>query len=69
MKAFRTTLLILFATVLSTQAIRHVHLYVIGYEEPLAVSAPGFPGIQQRVRMEELTGEDGSTQPCAPQHG
>jgi hypothetical protein len=57
MKAFQTTLLILFAAVLSTQAIRHVHLYVIGYEEPLAASAPGFVELKKRVRMEESTDE------------
>jgi hypothetical protein len=57
MKGFQTTLLILFAAVLSTQAIRHVHLYVIGYEEPLAVSAPGYPQAQQQVRLEESTDE------------
>ena len=53
MKAFQTTLLILFAAVLTTQAIRHVHLYVIGYEEPYAVTAQGFP--QEQERLEEPT--------------
>mgnify|MGYP001817405426 CR=1 FL=1 len=53
MKAFQTTLLILFAAVLTTQAIRHVHLYVIGYEEPYAVTAQGFP--QEQARLEEST--------------
>ena len=58
MKAFQTTLLILFAAILSTQAIRHVHLYVIGYEEPLAVTAPGFPAeVREKIRMEESTDE------------
>ncbi|MBT8082550.1 MAG: hypothetical protein KJP08_01005 [Gammaproteobacteria bacterium] len=58
MKAFQITLLILFAAVLSTQAIRHVHLYATGYEEPLSVTAPGFPAeARMRIRMEESTDE------------
>ena len=56
MKGFQTTLLILFAAVLSTQAIRHVHLYAIGYEEPIAVTAPGFPAeARAQVRLEDST--------------
>ncbi len=58
MKAFQTTLLILFAAILTTQAIRHVHLYVIGYEEPFPVTAPGFPAeARAQARMEESTDE------------
>jgi DNA repair exonuclease SbcCD ATPase subunit len=43
--------------VLSAQAIRHVHVYSIGYEESIIAAAGEFYGVTEEVRMKESTDE------------
>jgi len=57
MKGLQVTLLILFSCALSTQAIRHVHVYMIGYEESILAPAETFYNVTEEVRMEESTDE------------
>ena len=57
MKSLQLTFLIIFACVFSTQAIRHVHVYVIGYEESILAPSEAFYDFQEEVRMEESTDE------------
>jgi uncharacterized membrane protein len=57
MKGLQITLLILFSCVLSTQAIRHVHVYTIGYEESMLAPVETFYNVTEEVRMEESTDE------------
>lgn len=57
MKGLQITFLIIFGCVLSTQAIRHVHVYTIGYEESILASAEAFYEMTEEVRMEESTDE------------
>lgn len=61
MKGFQITFFIIFTFILSTQAIRHVHNYAFGYEEPVVASVEQNYGMQQAIRqegsMEELLAE------------
>lgn len=57
MKGLQVTFLIIFGCVLSTQAIRHVHVYTIGFEESILAPAEAFYEVTEEVRMEESTDE------------
>jgi hypothetical protein len=55
MKGFQKTLLILVCAALCTQLVRHVHVYVIGYEESILAPAGAYYEFKEQVRMEEST--------------
>ena len=57
MKGLQITFLIIFGCLLSMQAIRHVHVYTIGYEESILAPAESFYQMTEEVRMEESTDE------------
>jgi hypothetical protein len=57
MRGFQTTLLIIACGVLTTQFVRHVHVYAIGYEESILAPADVYYEVQEEVRLEESTGE------------
>ena len=57
MKGFQITLLVLFGCAFSTQAIRHVHVYTVGYEESVLAPAEAFYEMQEQVRLEASTDE------------
>ena len=57
MKGFQITFLLIFACIFSTQAIRHVHVYAIGYEEPITAPAGAYYDMKEQVRMQESTEE------------
>ncbi len=57
MKGFQITFLILFGCALSTQAIRHIHVYAIGYEESIIAATGPFYEFTEEVRLEESTEE------------
>jgi len=57
MKNLQITFLIIFGCVLSTQAVRHVHIYVFGFEESILAPASAFYEIKEEVRLEASTSE------------
>ncbi len=57
MKGFQTTLLIIACAVLTTQLVRHVHVYAVGYEESILATAGAYYEVQEQVRLEESTDE------------
>ena len=57
MRGFQTTLLIIACAVLTTQLVRHVHVYAIGYEESVLATAGVYYEVQEEVRLEESTDE------------
>ena len=57
MRGLQITALIIFGCMFSTQAIRHVHLYTIGFEESILAPAESFYQMKEAVRMEESTDE------------
>jgi len=57
MKGLQITLLILFGCAFSTQAIRHAHVYTIGYEESVLAPVEAFYEMQEQVRLEASTDE------------
>ncbi len=57
MKGFQITFLILLGCALSMQAIRHLHVYTVGYEESILAPAESFYGVTKAVRLEESTDE------------
>ena len=57
MKGLQVTLLILFGCAFSTQAIRHIHVYTIGYEEPVLATVGPYYGVTQEVQLQESTDE------------
>ena len=57
MKALQVTFLLIFGCLFSTQAIRHVHVYTIGFEESIVDPATAFYEVTEQVRMQESTEE------------
>ena len=57
MKGLQVTFLIIFGCLLSTQAIRHVHVYTVGFEESILAPAEAFYEVTEEVRIEESTDE------------
>ena len=57
MRGLQITALIIFGCIFSTQAIRHVHVYTIGFEESILAPAESFYQMKEAVRMEESTEE------------
>ncbi len=57
MKALQVTFLVIFGCLFSTQAIRHIHVYTIGFEESIVDPGTAFYDVQEQVRMEESTEE------------
>ena len=57
MKALQVTFLLILGCLFSTQAIRHVHVYTIGFEESIVDPAAAFYEVTEQVRMEESTEE------------
>ena len=55
MKGLQITFLIIFGCVLSTQAIRPMHVYTIGFEESILAPAEAFHEVTEEVRMEVST--------------
>ena len=52
MQGFQITFFIIFTCIFSTQAIRHVHNYAFGYDEPVIASVEQNYGMQQAIRQE-----------------
>lgn len=57
MKGLQVTFLIIFSCALSMQAIRHVHVYTIGFEESILAPVEAFYEVTEEVRVEESTDE------------
>ncbi|MDH3621610.1 MAG: hypothetical protein OER91_11995 [Gammaproteobacteria bacterium] len=57
MKGLQATFLLILGCILCTQAIRHVHVYSIGFEESIVETAAAFYEVKEQVRMEESTEE------------
>ncbi len=52
MKGLQITFLIIFGSILSVQAIRHVHLYAYGFEESILDSYQEFFGMKMEIQLE-----------------
>jgi hypothetical protein len=57
MKGFQITFLIILSCTLSTQAIRHVHQYIYGYEESIIAPVEEFFEMKEEIRLEASTDE------------
>ena len=57
MKGLQITFLIIFSSILSVQAIRHVHLYAYGFEESILASYQEFFGMKKEIQLEASTDE------------
>ena len=57
MKGLQITFLIIFGSILSVQAIRHVHLYAYGFEESILASYQEFFGMKKEIQLEASTDE------------
>ena len=55
MKGLQVTFLIIFSCMLSTQAVRHVHQYIFGYEESIIASVEEFSEMKKEIRLEAST--------------
>ena len=57
MKGLQITFLIIFSSILSVQAIRHVHLYAYGFEESILAPYEEFFSMKKEIRTEASTDE------------
>lgn len=55
MKVLQVTFFIIFSCMLSTQAVRHVHQYIFGYEESIIASVEEFSEMKKEIRLEAST--------------
>lgn len=57
MKGLQVTFLIILSCMLSTQAVRHVHQYIFGYEESIIASVEEFSEMKKEIRLEASTND------------
>ena len=55
MRGFQATLFVIILSVLCVQAVRHVHLYIFGYEEPIVAPFDQFFEMEREIQLEGST--------------
>lgn len=55
MKGFQTTLFVILISILCVQAVRHLHLYIFGYEEPIVAPFEEYFGLEREIQLEGST--------------